>query len=74
MRVEVPIVPSTTKQVYLEGLKNYPDPACRPHTDASGTLAVLELDLGNVYRCAVTRVVNEKTVSVSLHLVESIHE
>ncbi|XP_044746258.1 uncharacterized protein LOC123307858 [Coccinella septempunctata] len=61
MRVEVPIVPSNTKQVYLEGLKNYPDPACRPHTDSTGNLAVLELDLRDVYRCAVTRVVNEKT-------------
>ncbi|KAK9884048.1 hypothetical protein WA026_004983 [Henosepilachna vigintioctopunctata] len=61
IRVEVPILPSNTKQVYLEGLKNYPDPACRPHTDSTGSLAILELDLGDVYRCAVTKVVNEKT-------------
>ncbi|KAJ3648392.1 hypothetical protein Zmor_020198 [Zophobas morio] len=61
MRIEIPISPST-KNVYLESLRDYPDPACRPHTAGpSGTLAVLELDLRDVYRCAVTRVVNKQT-------------
>ncbi|KAJ3637151.1 hypothetical protein MTP99_000633 [Tenebrio molitor] len=60
MRVEIPIAPST-KRVYLDSLRDYPDPACRPHTDPTGTLAVLELDLRDVYRCAVTRVVNKQT-------------
>lgn len=62
MRVEVPLLPDT-KSVYIQGLREYPDPACRPHTDATGKLAVLELDLNDVYRCAVTRVVNKQTVS-----------
>ncbi|XP_019874868.1 uncharacterized protein LOC109602854 [Aethina tumida] len=60
MRVEVPIGPAT-RSVYIEGLRDYPDPACRPHTDPTGTLAVLELDLNDVYRCAVTRAVNKQT-------------
>ncbi|RZC42817.1 uncharacterized protein BDFB_005495, partial [Asbolus verrucosus] len=60
MRVEIPIS-ATTKRVYLDRLRDYPDPACRPHTDPTGTLAVLELDLRDVYRCAVTRVVNKQT-------------
>lgn len=61
MRVEVPIT-GKTKSVYVEGLRDYPDPACRPHTDPTGTLAVLEFDLRDVYRCAVTRAVNKQTV------------
>lgn len=61
MRVEVPIS-SNTMAVYIQGLRDYPDPACRPHTDSSGTLAVLELDLQDVYRCAVTRAINKQTV------------
>lgn len=61
MRVEIPTTAST-KRVYLGSLRDYPDPACRPHFDATGTLAVLELDLTDVYRCAVTRVVNKQTV------------
>lgn len=60
MRVEVPIS-SNTMAVYIQGLRDYPDPACRPHTDSSGTLAVLELDLQDVYRCAVTRAINKQT-------------
>ncbi|XP_044263592.1 uncharacterized protein LOC123010623 [Tribolium madens] len=60
MRVEIPIS-SSTKRVYLGSLRDYPDPACRPYTDPSGTLAVLELNLTDVYRCAVTRVVNKQT-------------
>lgn len=64
MRVEIPISPNT-KALYIEGLRDYPDLACRPHVDDSATLAVLELDLNDVYRCAVTRVVNKQTVSTS---------
>ncbi|CAH0550429.1 unnamed protein product [Brassicogethes aeneus] len=60
MRVEVPVA-ANTRAVYIEGLRDYPDPACRPHTDPTGTLAVLELDLRDVYRCAVTRMVNKQT-------------
>ncbi|CAG9813619.1 unnamed protein product [Phaedon cochleariae] len=60
MRVEVPM-PATVKGVYIEGLREYPDVACRPHTDATGALAVFEFDLQDVYRCAVTRAVNKQT-------------
>lgn len=60
MRVEVPIT-EKTKMVYLEGLRDFPDLGCRPHTDSTGKMAVLELDLSDVYRCAVTRVLNQKT-------------
>ncbi|XP_072378608.1 uncharacterized protein qsm [Diabrotica undecimpunctata] len=60
MRVEVPIS-STTMSVYIQGLRDYPDPACRPHTDSTGSLAILELDLKDVYRCAVTRAINKQT-------------
>nr|CAH7724628.1 unnamed protein product [Callosobruchus chinensis] len=60
MRIEVPIS-QATKKIYIEGLRDYPEPACRPHTDPTGKLAVLELDLRDVYKCAVTRVVNKQT-------------
>ncbi|KAF7278522.1 zona pelucida superfamily protein qsm [Rhynchophorus ferrugineus] len=60
MRVELPLTP-TTISIYIQGLRDYPDPACRPHTDVTGKMAVFELDLNDVYRCAVTRVVNKQT-------------
>ncbi|CAH1183023.1 unnamed protein product [Ceutorhynchus assimilis] len=60
MRIEIPLEPDT-KRIYVQGLRDYPDPACRPHTDSTGRMAVLELDLDDVYRCAVTRVVNKQT-------------
>lgn len=60
MRVEIPLG-SNTKSIYVQGLRDYPDPACRPHTDSTGKMAVFELDLEDVYRCAVTRVVNKQT-------------
>lgn len=61
MRVEVPIT-SSTKNVYLQGLKDYPDPACKPHTDLSGSWSIFQLNLTDVYQCAITRVVNQITV------------
>lgn len=61
MRIEVPIG-ALTRQVYLQGLKDYPDPACRPRQDAAGSLAILELSLTDVYQCATTRVTNKLTV------------
>lgn len=60
MRIEVPIG-ALTRQVYLQGLKDYPDPACRPRQDAAGSLAILELSLTDVYQCATTRVTNKLT-------------
>lgn len=64
MRIEVPIS-SKTRQVYIQGLREYPDVACRPHTDQSGNTAVFELGLQDVYRCAVTRAVSAQMVSYS---------
>ncbi|XP_017768390.1 PREDICTED: uncharacterized protein LOC108556691 [Nicrophorus vespilloides] len=60
MRIEVPLSP-TMGEVYLQGLKDYPDPACRPRRDPEGSLAILELSLGDVYQCATTRVTNKLT-------------
>ncbi|XP_022904164.2 uncharacterized protein [Onthophagus taurus] len=61
MRVEIPIE-KTTGLVYLQGLKDYPDQACRPKTDPKDlSLAILELNLTDVYRCAITRVTNKIT-------------
>nr|CAI5843389.1 unnamed protein product [Callosobruchus analis] len=67
MRIEVPIS-QATKKIYIEGLRDYPEPACRPHTDPTGKLAVLELDLRDVYKCAVTRVVNKQTVRLLVQI------
>lgn len=61
MRVEVPVSSSTSK-VYLQGLRDYPDPACRPQLNPEGSLAILELSLKDVYQCATTRVTNKLTV------------
>lgn len=60
MRIEVPVSDST-QSVYLDGLKDYPDLACRPQSDPSGTLTVFELDLDDVFRCATTRITNKLT-------------
>lgn len=63
MRVEISLTPTTTK-VYLQGLRDYPDPACRFREDSTGSLAVLELSLKDVYQCATTRVTNKITVRI----------
>jgi hypothetical protein len=60
MRIEIPVT-SKTRQVYLQGLKDYPDPACHPRQETGSSLAVLELNLKNVYQCATTRVTNKLT-------------
>lgn len=76
MRIEVPLSP-TTQDVYLQGLKDYPDPACRPHRDPAGSLAILELSLRDVYQCATTRVTNKltgKQVYYQTVIVENLEE
>lgn len=60
MRIQIPLSAYTT-DIYLQGLKAYPDPACRPQVDANGSQAVLELNLRDVYQCATTRVTNKLT-------------
>lgn len=48
-------------QIYLEGLKGYPDERCHP--EINGSLAIFRLSLTDFYECGVTRMVNQLTVS-----------
>ena len=62
MRVDVAL-PSenfSSEAVYLDGMKGYPDPKCKPTIREN--LAVFELSLTNIYDCGVTRVINQITV------------
>lgn len=60
MRVNVVIPPNdTTTSVYLEGMKGYPEPKCKP--TIKDTLAEFQLSLMNIYECGVTRIVNKIT-------------
>lgn len=45
--------------VYLNHLKDYPDPACKPEVEGSRATFVLSLD--NIYQCMVTRVMDKNT-------------
>ncbi|CAH1401587.1 unnamed protein product [Nezara viridula] len=45
--------------IYLEGLKHYPDPACKPVL--FGHQAVFRLSLNDVFKCGITRVINQAT-------------
>uniref|UniRef100_A0A182WAL5 ZP domain-containing protein n=1 Tax=Anopheles minimus TaxID=112268 RepID=A0A182WAL5_9DIPT len=61
MRVDVAL-PSNNfsgDSVYLDGMKGYPDPKCKPTIREN--LAVFELSLTNIYDCGVTRVINQIT-------------
>lgn len=60
MRIELPMKPST-KAIYLQGLKDYPNPACKPQTDPVEATAVFQLNLTDFYQCAITRVINQIT-------------
>lgn len=59
MRVNVALPSNDTAAVYLEGMKGYPDPKCKP--TIKDTLAEFQLSLVNIYECGVTRVVNKIT-------------
>ncbi|KAH8280265.1 hypothetical protein KR018_001320, partial [Drosophila ironensis] len=66
MRVDIGLPEAQGKdqsapQIYLEGLKGYPDERCQPQVD--GSLAVFRLSLSDFYECGVTRMVNQLTVS-----------
>lgn len=52
-------------QIYLEGLKGYPDERCHP--EINGSLAVFRLSLSDFYECGVTRMVNQLTVCKLRH-------
>ncbi|GAB0090309.1 uncharacterized protein DMENIID0001_050280 [Sergentomyia squamirostris] len=62
MRVEISL-PSTEQmqnpQIYLDGMKGYPDPRCQPQI--AGSLAEFHLSLTDIYECGVTRIVNKIT-------------
>lgn len=68
MRVEIGLPSETSNttsdldrpQIYLEGLKGYPDVRCQP--EINGALAVFRLSLSDFYECGVTRMVNQLTV------------
>lgn len=59
MRVNVALPSNDTTGVYLEGMKGYPDPKCKP--TIKDTLAEFQLSLMNIYECGVTRIVNKIT-------------
>jgi hypothetical protein len=65
MRVEValPQVANGTPQIYLDGMKGYPNKNCQPVVK-DAALAEFQLSLKDIYECGVTRVVNKITVSV----------
>jgi len=46
-------------QIYLQHLKDYPDPACHPTVEGNKATFILNLD--NIYQCMVTKVVNTNT-------------
>uniref|UniRef100_A0A182PFH4 ZP domain-containing protein n=1 Tax=Anopheles epiroticus TaxID=199890 RepID=A0A182PFH4_9DIPT len=61
MRVDVALPSENfpSESVYLDGMKGYPDPKCKP--TVRDNLAVFELSLTNIYDCGVTRVINQIT-------------
>ncbi|EDW35778.1 GL17441 [Drosophila persimilis] len=63
MRVDIGLLAAekdqSAPQIYLEGLKGYPDERCQPQID--GSLAVFRLSLSDFYECGVTRMVNQLT-------------
>lgn len=50
--------------IYLEGMKGYPNPHCKPVL--SDRIAQFKLPLADFYECGVTRVVNKLTVNSPL--------
>ncbi|XP_055619042.1 uncharacterized protein LOC129764206 [Toxorhynchites rutilus septentrionalis] len=60
MRIHVALPSNdSSTSVYLQGMKGYPDPKCKP--SIKDTLAEFQLSLIDVYECGVTRVVNKIT-------------
>jgi len=60
MRVEL-MKRDSVNNIYLEHLKDFPDKACKPHTE--GRLVTFNLKLANIYQCMLTKVVNKQTES-----------
>lgn len=58
--IAVPDNYQDSHQIYLEGMKGYPNPSCQP--EIKDSLAQFSLSLKDIYECGVTRVVNKLTV------------
>jgi len=58
LRVDI-VKHEDVENVYLQHLRDYPDPACKP--DIVGHRATFNLDLDNIYQCMVTKVTNRNT-------------
>lgn len=50
--------------IYLEGMKGYPNPKCQP--TVKDHIAQFQLPLRDFYECGVTRIVYKMNVSVSM--------
>lgn len=51
-------------EVYLEGMKGYPNTKCQP--EIVDNIAEFRLSLTDFYECGVTRIVNKLTVIISI--------
>jgi len=58
LRVDV-VKHEDVSDIYLQHLKDYPDPACKPEVVHSR--ATFNLKLNNIYQCMVTKVLNKNT-------------
>jgi len=58
LRVDV-VKHEDVSNIYLQHLKDYPDPACKP--ELVDSRATFNLDLSNIYQCMVTKVLNKNT-------------
>jgi len=60
--MEVELIKSTTvKEIHLQHLKQFPDPACKPKI--TGNLVTFQLKLSNIYQCMLQKIVNKQTNS-----------
>lgn len=63
MKVDIALdSPKDVLNIYLEGLKGYPNPRCQP--TIKDDVAQFQLPLRDFYECGVTRVVYKNNVSV----------
>jgi len=60
MKVEL-IKSDAVKDIHLQHLKQFPDPACRPNIE--GNLVTFDLKLNNIYQCMLQKIVNKQTNS-----------
>jgi len=58
LRVDI-VKHEDVSDIYLQHLKDYPDPACKP--EVVNSRATFNLKLSNIYQCMVTKVVNKNT-------------